>query len=296
LRQSAGGPKNGGKAAGAPGKMRFMDIEKLRVDPHKFKLKKRDPDETFGVSKAEATAQVGHHVERLEYFHELLYAEHKRALLIVLQGMDASGKDGTIKHVMSGVNPQGCSVTSFKEPTKKELDHDFLWRVHAEVPGKGAIGIFNRSHYEDVLVARVHHLVPRSVWEKRYDQINAFETILAENSVCILKFFLHISSEEQEKRLLERLADPRKNWKMSAADFRERQYWNDYQDAYEDALTKCAQDHAPWYVIPANHKWFRNYAVAEVIIQTLESFRMTFPKVDLKELGIAAGGEKAAGQ
>jgi PPK2 family polyphosphate:nucleotide phosphotransferase len=169
-------------------------------------------------------------------------------------------------------------VTSFKEPSHPELDHDFLWRIHAAVPGRGTIGIFNRSHYEDVLIARVHSLVEPAVWKRRYDEINDFEKMLTENDVCILKFFLHMSSEEQNRRFNERLSDPDKNWKSSPADFKEREYWDQYQDAYETAVRKCGTKDAPWYVIPSDHKWFRNFAVAEVIIQTLESFKMRFPE------------------
>jgi PPK2 family polyphosphate:nucleotide phosphotransferase len=257
-----------------------MDIFGLKVSPNgKFKLKSRDAADTAGVSKAHAAKSVAHHIERLAALHDLLYAEHARSLLIILQGMDASGKDGSIKHVMSGVNPQGCNVVSFKQPSVRELDHDFLWRVHAAVPGKGEIGIFNRSHYEDVLIARVHKLVPRDIWQERYDQINAFEKILSENNVHILKFFLHISSEEQRRRFDERLADPRKNWKFSDSDLKEREFWDNYQLAYEDALAKCSTRRAPWFVVPSDHKWFRNHAIAEIIIQTLESLRMKFPKL-----------------
>jgi PPK2 family polyphosphate:nucleotide phosphotransferase len=255
-----------------------MDIDRLRAKPDgKFKLEKFDAGDTFGVSKTRVEKAQADHTKRLAALHDVLYAEHKRALLIILQGMDAAGKDGTIKHVMSGVNPQGCQVTSFKQPTSKELDHDFLWRVHAAVPEIGAIGIFNRSQYEDVLIARVHHLVPRRVWKDRYDQINAFEDLLTKNHVHILKFFLHISSEEQERRFKARLSDPRKNWKASAADFNERRFWDDYQAAYQDAVAKCSTKEAPWYVIPSDHKWFRNFAVAEVVVRTLESFDMRYP-------------------
>jgi PPK2 family polyphosphate:nucleotide phosphotransferase len=256
-----------------------MDIARLRVDgTTKFNLGKFKTDDTHGVSKSDAAKSLPDHVEKLAALHDLLYAEHKRSLLIVLQGMDAAGKDGTIKHVMSGVNPQGCTVTSFKQPSTQELDHDYLWRIHSAVPPKGGIGIFNRSHYEDVLIARVHELVPPAVWKKRYEQINDFETILTENGVCILKFFLHMSSGEQRKRFDERLADPRKNWKSSAADFKERKYWDQYQSAYEDAVAKCGTKEAPWYVIPSDHKWFRNFAVGEVIVGTLASFKMRYPR------------------
>jgi PPK2 family polyphosphate:nucleotide phosphotransferase len=256
-----------------------MDIANLRVDgTTKFKLSKFAADDTHGVAKSHAAKALPDHVEKLAALHDLLYAEHKRSLLIVLQGMDAAGKDGTIKHVMSGVNPQGCTVTSFKQPSVQELDHDFLWRVHSAVPPRGGIGIFNRSYYEDVLIARVHELVPPAIWKERYAQINDFETILTENNVCILKFFLHMSSKEQRRRFDERLADPRKNWKASAADFKEREYWAQYQSAYEYVVAKCGTKRAPWYVIPSDHKWFRNFAVGEIVVRTLESFKMRYPR------------------
>ncbi len=262
-----------------------MDIDKLRAKPGaRFKLTKWDPGDTLWISKSHAAKAMSGHVSKLAALHDLLYAEHKRSVLIVLQGMDAAGKDGTIRHVMSGVNPQGCTVTSFKQPSARELAHDFLWRIHAAVPEKGEIGIFNRSQYEDVLIARVHNLVPREIWKKRYSEINAFEKILSANNVHILKFFLHMSSEEQEKRFKARLSDPAKNWKASAADFSERKYWNDYQAAYEEVLEKCTTKDSPWYVIPSDHKWFRNFAVAEIITHTLESFKMQYPAVDAKQL------------
>jgi PPK2 family polyphosphate:nucleotide phosphotransferase len=255
-----------------------MEIGKLRAVPGgKFELRKFAPDDTHGVSKAHAAKSLSKHVEKLAALHDLLYAEHARSLLIVLQGMDASGKDGTIRHVMSGVNPQGCTVTSFKQPSTTELDHDFLWRIHIAVPPKGGIGIFNRSHYEDVLVARVHDLAPAAVWKKRYAQINDFEKMLTENKVHILKFFLHESKAEQGKRFDARLNDPRKNWKSSPADFKEREYWDQYQAAYEDAIARCSTKAAPWYVIPSDHKWFRNFAVAEIVVRTLENFDMSYP-------------------
>jgi PPK2 family polyphosphate:nucleotide phosphotransferase len=255
-----------------------VDIAKLKVEPGpRFKLKQRKPDDTSGITKHRAVKAMPGQVEKLAALHDLLYAEHKRAVLIVLQGMDAAGKDGTIKHVMSGVNPQGCSVTSFKQPTSLELDHDYLWRIHAAVPAKGTIGIFNRSQYEDVLITRVHKLVPAKLLEKRYAEINIFEQTLADNGVHILKFFLHMSSDEQLKRFEERLADPRKNWKSSPADFKEREFFAQYQDAYEEVLDRCSTKAAPWYVIPADHKWFRNYAVAEVVVRTMESFGMKYP-------------------
>jgi len=255
-----------------------MNISRLLVPPgRKFRLKDCATDDTFDVSKEHAEEALARHVDKLQGLHELLYAENKRSLLIVLQGMDAAGKDGTIKHVMSGVNPQGCAVTSFKQPSAAELAHDFLWRIHAAVPAKGSIGIFNRSQYEDVLIARVHKLVPKREWESRYQQINAFEKMLSENGVYILKFFLHMGKAEQKRRFEERLKDKSKNWKASPADFAERKYWKSYQTAYEEALERCSTKHAPWYAVPSDHKWFRNYAVAEVIIRTLEGLKMKFP-------------------
>jgi PPK2 family polyphosphate:nucleotide phosphotransferase len=271
-----------------------MDTARLKVDPKStFRLNKFSADDTHGISKSHAAKLLPKHVEKLAALHDLLYAEHKRALLIVLQGMDAAGKDGTIRHVMSGVNPQGCSVTSFKQPSASELDHDFLWRIHAAVPPKGAIGIFNRSQYEDVLIARVHKLVPASIWKQRYNQINDFEAMLVENNVHLLKFFLHMSSEEQQRRFDDRMADPAKNWKASSADFKEREYWDQYQAAYEDAIGKCSTKAAPWYIIPSDHKWFRNFAVSEVIVQTLESFHMHYPKGVPDGVAEAAAAGKA---
>jgi PPK2 family polyphosphate:nucleotide phosphotransferase len=200
--------------------------------------------------------------------------------------MDAGGKDGTIRHVMTGLNPQACRVTAFKAPTEEELHHDFLWRIHRAIPRRGEIGIFNRSHYEDVLVARVHKLVPKSVWAERYKQINDFEKIMAENNVVMFKFFLHISKEEQALRLAERIADPQKNWKISIADITERTYWDDYVTAYEDALTRCSTARAPWYVIPSNKKWFRNLAVSQILADEMAGWNMEYPPsaADLSEL------------
>jgi PPK2 family polyphosphate:nucleotide phosphotransferase len=208
----------------------------------------------------------------------VLYAEGKHALLVVLQAMDAGGKDGTIRHVMSRINPLGCSATAFKVPTPEERSHDFLWRMHKVVPGRGRIGIFNRSHYEDVLIVRVHSLVPKPVWQKRYRQINEFEHMLSESGVRIVKFLLYISKEEQAKRFRLRLDDRRKNWKFSVDDIKEREYWDDYIAAYDDVLEKCSTAYAPWYVIPANKKWFRNLAVAQVLVETLESMKLKYPK------------------
>ncbi|MGC1798145.1 MAG: polyphosphate kinase 2 family protein [Candidatus Acidiferrales bacterium] len=253
--------------------------KELLLQPGKeVKLEKFDPDETLGWDKNHAMkASLDKALKKLDHLQYLFYADGKHALLIVLQGLDAAGKDGTVRHVMSGVNPQGCNVTAFKVPSPEEAAHDYLWRVHRAVPKYGEFGIFNRSHYEDVLIVRVHNLVPKSVWSERYAQINRFEEYLAANNVKILKFFLHISRKEQEKRFMERVDDPDKRWKISAADFNERKFWDDYTAAYEEALTRCNSKVAPWYVIPANKKWFRNLAVSHVIVETLEEMKLKFP-------------------
>lgn len=254
--------------------------EKLMIRPgKKVKLSNYDADDTLGWKKNRTTkAGLDRVLQRLDDTQYLLYAEKKHALLVVLQSMDAGGKDGTIRHVMSGLNPQGCRVTSFKAPTAEEAGHDFLWRVHKVVPAKGEIGIFNRSHYEDVLVVRVHKLVPQAIWSKRYDQINDFERALAESNVTILKFFLHISKDEQKKRLEQRLDDPAKRWKISPADFEERKLWDEYQKAYEDAISRCGTPWAPWHIVPANKKWLRNLAVSHIVLRTLEGLKMKYPK------------------
>ncbi len=216
--------------------------------------------------------------KRLLKLQELLYAESKHALLIILQGMDTCGKDGTIRKVMAGINVQGCKVVNFKVPSSDEIARDFLWRAHKAVPKKGMIGIFNRSHYEDVLVVRVHDLVDESVWKKRYQQINDFEKMLVENGTVVLKFFLHISKDEQKERLESRINDPTKHWKITEADIRERSYWDDYMQAYESVLQKCTTQWAPWYIIPANRKWYRNIVITERIVETLEKLDMNYPK------------------
>jgi PPK2 family polyphosphate:nucleotide phosphotransferase len=223
---------------------------------------------------------------RLDALQNALYAESKRALLVVFQARDAGGKDGTIRRVFSSVNPQGCTVTPFKAPSHVELAHDYLWRVHAAVPARGMIGIFNRSHYEDVLAVRVHKLVPRKVWKRRYDQINAFERILTENDVTILKFFLHISKEEQRVRLCDRLTDPTKNWKFQPADLDERRLWNEYTRAYVDVFRKCSTRYAPWFLVPADRKHARDYLVLEKIVSTLEVMDPTYPKADPSTLAL----------
>jgi len=251
----------------------------LRVAPGSgVKLAGIDPANTHGIRKAEAAGRLAKNLERLSELQYLLYAESRRALLVVLQGIDAGGKDGTVRHVMSGLNPQGVSVTSFKVPEGAEKRHDYLWRVHQAVPEWGQIGIFNRSHYEDVLVVRVHNLVPEAVWSKRYRQINDFERTLSENGVVILKFLLYISKEEQAARFRVRLKDKTREWKFSPADAKERKYWDRYIEAYEEVLRKCATPWAPWYAIPANKKWFRNLAVSQVIVDALERMDLKYPK------------------
>ncbi len=254
--------------------------DRYRVPPGtKVTLAEYDPNDTAEYTdKKTARKALKQITKRLNELQYLLYAEDKRGLLIVLQGMDASGKDGTIRHVMRGVNPQGTTVTSFKKPSDEEADHDFLWRIHKAVPRKGDIGIFNRSHYEDVLIVRVHSLVPREQWSKRYDQINAFENNLSENGIVILKFYLHIGKDEQKKRFEARLADPTRHWKISPADFSERPHWDAYTRAFEEVLTRCSTERAPWYIIPANRKWFRNLAVGSAIVEKLESLDMKFPE------------------
>ncbi len=244
----------------------------------RFKLSSIDPAGTHGIDKKAAATRLQKNLERLAVLQYLLYAEGSRALLIVLQGIDAAGKDGTIRHVMTGLNPQGVHVKSFKVPEGDETRHDYLWRIHRAIPEKGQIGVFNRSHYEDVLVVRVHNLVPKPVWSRRYDEINDFERMLSHNDVRIIKFLLYISKEEQAVRFRARLEDKRKNWKFSPADIKEREYWDQYIEAYDDALRKCSAPEAPWYVIPANHKWFRNIAVSEIMRQTLESMDLKVPK------------------
>jgi PPK2 family polyphosphate:nucleotide phosphotransferase len=258
-----------------------MMMEKYRVTPGKpIKLTDWDPNSTdsYPDDKSKGKRKIEKLNAKLETLQELFYAEHKHKLLIVLQGMDTSGKDGTIRHVFDGVNPQGVRVANFKVPTPEEMDHDYLWRVHKQSPGRGMITIFNRSHYEDVLVVRVHNLVPKEVWGKRYDQINHFERLLADEGTSILKFFLHIDLEEQKQRLQERLDTPEKRWKFNPGDLKERALWDEYTKAYEDVLNETSTPWAPWYIIPANKKWYRNIVISSIIIQTLESLDMKFPE------------------
>lgn len=256
-------------------------MKQYRVKPDtKVDLSEWDPNDTgeFKGGKKKALAEVEKMNDKLEALQELLYAEHKHKVLIIFQGMDTGGKDGAIRRVFNKVDPVGVRVASFKAPTPEELDHDFLWRVHKQVPGSGEIVIFNRSHYEDVLIVRVHNIVPPEVWSKRYDQINEFERILAENGTTLLKFYLHIDSDEQKERLQARLDDPTKHWKFHRADLEERKHWPDYMQAYEDMLSKTSTDHAPWTIVPANRKWYRDVVIAAVIIDTLEALNMKYPE------------------
>ncbi len=245
----------------------------------KIRLKDIRTDDELGLgSKEEAHELLKADLERLGELQHLLYADDRFALMIVLQAMDTGGKDGTIRNVMSGFDPVGCVVTSFKVPTEDELDHDFLWRIHRAVPPRGVIGVLNRSHYEDVLVVRVHKLVSRETWKLRYRQINDFERMLTENGVPILKFFLHISKEEQALRLKARLEDKTKNWKFSPADIEERKLWKDYQAAFEDAINACTTKWAPWHIVPADKKWVRDCVVARALLEKLESLDLRYPK------------------
>lgn len=251
----------------------------LRVKPgSRVKLASLDPGATFGHSKDAATAELAAGLARLTRLQDRLWAENKRRVLIVLQGIDASGKDGTVNHVMSAFNPMGCSVTSFKVPTPIEAAHDFLWRVHQRTPGNGEIAIFNRSHYEELLVVRVHDFVPKRVWSQHFDQINEFERLLTDEGTTILKFFLMIDRDEQKTRLQSRIDDPTKNWKFKLGDLAERKLWDRYMVAYEDILRRCSTDYAPWYVIPANRNWFRNLAIADIVADTLEELNPRYPK------------------
>jgi PPK2 family polyphosphate:nucleotide phosphotransferase len=246
-----------------------------RVNLHDF-----DPDSRseFGGTKKDAEEELKEIEKELDDLQERLYAEGKHAVLFVIQAMDTGGKDGTIRKVFGNLNPAGCRVASFKAPTSTELAHDYLWRVHAVLPRRGEIGVFNRSQYEDVLVVRVHNLVPQEVWERRFDQINAFEKMLSEEGTTIVKFFLHISKEEQKERLEARLQDPGKHWKFNAGDLRERALWKDYQEAYQDVLSKTSTVDAPWYIIPANRKWYRNVIVARVVRDTLKGLNPQYPQ------------------
>jgi len=256
-------------------KLKPVDTDtKLRLDDKDARPPKRAP------SGDDLDAAIAKHTSRISELQRVLYADGRYALLIVLQGRDASGKDGTIRHVFSAVNPQGCQVSSFKVPTDEERAHDFLWRVHQRVPARGMIGIFNRSQYEDVLVTRVHKLVPKKVWARRYDLINDFERLLTENGVEILKFFLHISRDEQKRRLTDRLTDPTKNWKFQIGDLDDRARWKDYTRAYRDMLRRCSTADAPWYVVPADDKKVRNWLIARRIADALDELGLRYPRAD----------------
>jgi PPK2 family polyphosphate:nucleotide phosphotransferase len=285
--------------------------ERFRItNADRFQLKDFDPADTMGLkSKEDAQDALEQGIARLSDAQERLYAQDSWGILLVLQAMDAAGKDSTIKHVMSGVNPQGCIVTSFKAPSAEDLNHDFLWRTMRYLPERGMIGIFNRSYYEEALIVRVHkkmllreklpaRLVTSKIWEERFEDINSFERYLTRNGILVLKFFLHVSKKEQKRRFLERLDKPQKNWKFSANDVLERQYWGEYMRAYEEMIQNTGTKHAPWHVIPADHKWFTRLAVAEILNHALEDLDLSFPRIDaakrrdLKKARIALKHEK----
>jgi PPK2 family polyphosphate:nucleotide phosphotransferase len=259
----------------------------LRVRPGtRVDLGKVDPGATHGHKREASATELAVGIDRLTDLQDRIWAEGRHKVLVVLQGIDAAGKDGTVRHVMSAFNPQGCSVTPFKAPSADELAHDYLWRIHRRVPGKGEIVVFNRSHYEDVLVVRVHDLVPKEVWSRRYDEINAFEKLLADEGTTIVKFFLLIDRDEQRARFQARLDDPTKRWKFRTGDLEERKRWDDYVAAFEDMLERCSTDVAPWYVIPANRKWFRNLAVAEILADTLDELKPRYPEPEEDLTGV----------
>ena len=281
-----------------------MKIEKVlkryRIDDgKKFRLKEYDPGDTHGLKsefKPQARELLAHGVEEMSRLQDILAAQDRWGMLLIFQAMDAAGKDGTIKHVMSGVNPQGVQVSSFKAPSAEELSEGFLWRTEKNVPARGRIGIFNRSYYEEVLVVRVHSellekqrlpkkLVTKDIWKERFQDINAFERYLTRNGIAVVKFFLHLSRKEQKNRFLERLTNPEKNWKFSLADVAERQHWDAYQDAYEDMIRHTASPQAPWYVVPADNKWFTRLVVAEAVVNALREMNLNYPKVD-KEMKV----------
>jgi PPK2 family polyphosphate:nucleotide phosphotransferase len=265
-------------------------------DGKHFRLKDYDPADRHGMDldKAESTELLSKSVGHMADLQAKLYAQDRWALLLIFQAMDAAGKDGVISHVMSGVNPQGCQVFSFKAPSPEELDHDYLWRTSRSLPERGRIGIFNRSYYEEVLVVRVHpeilekqhlpeKLITKDIWKQRYQDIHGFERYLSRNGVIVRKFFLNVSKKEQKRRFLDRLDEPEKNWKFSAADVREREYWDDYMKAYEEMIQNTATEESPWYVVPADHKWFTRLVVSAAIVDTLENLNLAFPKVDAEK-------------
>jgi PPK2 family polyphosphate:nucleotide phosphotransferase len=263
--------------------------KRLKVEPgSKVKLSDINPNfHGTHESEDEAKTELQHNLKRITELQRKFYADRRHSLLIVLQGIDGAGKDGTCWHVVSAMDPQGVSVTGFKQPTAEERDHDFLWRVHPHAPGLGQVAVFNRSHYEDVLVVRVHDLVPKHVWKQRYEFINNWERLLVEEkNTTILKFFLYISKDEQLSRFKDRLDDPARQWKISDSDYSERKLWDNYIDAFEAAISKCSTEHAPWFVIPSNHKWFRNLAVSEIVVRAMEDMNLSLPKptVDLQKI------------
>lgn len=260
--------------------------ERIKPD-HKVDLTNLDPDDHGGLTKEEAEEKLAKLGKEMEDLQELLFAARKHSLLVVFQGRDTSGKDGAIRGILKAVNIQSCRVVPFKAPTAAELDHDFLWRVHPHVPGKGEVALFNRSHYEDVLVAKVHKLVSKDVLKARYEHINGFEKLLTDSNTIVVKFFLHISKKEQKERLLAREQDTTKAWKLAVGDWKERELWSEYKDAFETAIGKCSTEAAPWYVVPANHKWFRDLAIAEAIVEALKPYRDEWME------GLAEEGAKA---
>ena len=262
-----------------------MNLNIVKLD-HEQKIRLADisPSDTGDVDKTAAAKEFAELGAKLCDLQEWLYAAQRNSVLMVLQGMDTSGKDGTIARVMSNINPQGCAVASFKVPTEQEASHDFLWRVHARTPSRGMLHIFNRSHYEDVLITRVHHMIDKAACQERYQRIKQFEELLADDNTIILKFFLHISKKEQEERLLAREQDQEKAWKLSPADWKERAFWDEYTEAYEDAIGATSAKHAPWYIVPADHKWYRNVIIAKCLVETLERYKDDW-QVTLKELG-----------
>ena len=273
-----------------------MKVEKYLAKPgEKINLSKISTVNTESIKdKSEANKLLEKNIEKMQELQNLLYASDKYSMLLVFQAMDAAGKDSTIKHVMSGLNPQGTQVFSFKKPSEEELDHGYLWRISKALPERGRIGIFNRSHYEEVLVVRVHDLIKfqklpdeakaNNIWQNRFEQINNFEKYLYENGTIIIKFFLHVSKEEQKKRFLERIEDKSKNWKFAEADLKERSYWNDYQKCYQEAITATSKEYAPWYIIPADKKWFMRLLVSEIIVKKLESLNLSYPVLSADQL------------
>jgi len=272
-----------------------MMSDQFRVKPGKeIQLSKLSASDSLGYKKDETEKLLKQNIKKMNELQGKLYAHNKYSVLIIFQAMDAAGKDSTIKKVMSGLNPQGTEVYSFKQPSAEELDHDYLWRIHKALPERGRIGIFNRSHYEEVLVVRVHNylksqkipeeLIGKNIWQKRFEQINNFEKYLYENGTVIIKFFLQVSKDEQKKRFIERIDDPAKNWKFSRADIEERKYWNEYQRCFEDAINATSKKHSPWYIIPADKKWFSRFAVSEIMVEAMKNLKLDYPQLSEEQL------------